>query len=224
MKTYIPVLQQDQTFAVGPSCLLAWLPFYFSLVVHMRRCQAGPLQGLPCPGCLQKEYRIVYKICNSLVDFLHVSHELCAFKGMSTHMSHMVLLGWPSWKKVWSFQNTFTINFLLLGGYLLPMKMFYIMKITLPAFCQVSCPPNVLHWAYSTGIWHLQLFPSKTLCCHLSTKKRITHIFPANLTRFDTRNSKHWWCLFKHLKYTLLQHGLWTHVLNRHGHAVSHTL
>ena len=115
-------------------------------------CQTGPLWGLLCPGCLQKEHSIECIICNSLVDYLHVILESYAFKGISSHKSdcklcgisvnHMVLLGWPSWK---SFQNMFTVNFLLLGGYLLPRKMLYIIKITLPAFCQVSSPPNVLH-------------------------------------------------------------------------------
>ena len=40
----------------------------------------GGISGVACPGCLQKEHSILCMICNSLVDFLHISHELYALK------------------------------------------------------------------------------------------------------------------------------------------------
>ena len=79
------------------------------------------LQGLSCPGCLQKEHTIVCTIHNTLVDIICVSHESCAFKEISTHKScgksygilanHMVLLGWLSWKKCLKFSKHFYSNF-----------------------------------------------------------------------------------------------------------------
>ena len=119
MKTYIPVLQQDQTFANWTLLLVCMAALLLLLGGSYGGCQAGPLQGLSCPGCLQKEHSIVCTIHNSLVDFLLVSHKSYAFKGFSTlgcksyqiSANHMILLGWSSWKKSLKFSKHFYSKF-----------------------------------------------------------------------------------------------------------------
>ena len=123
MKTCTPFFNKTRLLLLGPLAYLHGFPST-SHWWFIWGDSGRSLTGVVMFRMSTKRVHIVCMICNSLVDFFYVSHELYALKGISTlycksygiSVNRMIFAGVAILEKMFDvFQNTFTVNFLL-GG------------------------------------------------------------------------------------------------------------